>query len=671
MRYRTHQVKTQKTQRFVVNLFQSFLGYKLLNEINFTNTQALPAWLDHSRLSGATYWNNLGLLTEVGSGVPRFEHAFDGFNWNPEGLLIEKQSTNLVSNSMALGNLSVFNGVRALGDTYSDLQGYTITSNNGSVTSRITQTLSTQAWQPFIAVSSIVKNGDSKGAMLIGSGGPRTHYAYADLTARTVSPKFTIDQPTYIQGEVRSLSKDRYSINAVFDISTEGESTAGGAGVGAGSTVNGLITTAYALQLEQAKYASSFIKTGSSAVTRAADKLQLKATNYFGSVLIRYKRQDNGLIETKWIDYSGVTNPNLADQLPVGSWIKSIKQFSRVLKGNEKQFEDFYSNVLVDFNALVSSSLPSVLTLSRLSQGTAFSSAGLLTSYGSNVPRFDYDYNGNNFRNKGLLVEKQKTNFILNQYQFDTMSKANATVTVLSETLADSSTNDLKYRRIVGNRIDNVLDRTLDNAGGFISNTGTDLYLSAILRKGSSNRGTFGFTLANATNDTIYPYLALGFENPDALTPLNSSTGAEVFVSSNKKPLGNNNWLYGIKLDVSKRPSAAIMRPYIGPFISAANQYIDALVWQSEVGYPSSFIFNPSYGVATRNPDNLQLNLINYTGSVRLVYQRQDTNAIETKWVDYKNQTNPLLSDQLEVGVWLRRVVVYNRVLTTKEKANA
>lgn len=641
MRYQTHQVKTRKTARFVVNLFQGFLGYKILNEINFTNNQALPAWLSHSRLSAATYWNSQKLLTEVAVNIPRFEYVFDGFNWNPEGLLIEKQSTNLVANSMALGNLSVFNGVRALGDTYSDLQGYTITSNNGSVTSRITQTLSTQAWQPFIAVSSIVKNGDSKGAMLIGSGGPRTHYAYADLTARTVSPKFTIDQPTYIQGEVKSLSNDRYSINAVFDISTEGESTVGDVGVGAGSTVNGLITTAYALQLEQAKYASSYIKTGSSPVTRAADKLQLNANKYTGSVLVRYKRQDSGLTETKWIDYTGVTNPNLADQLPVGAWVKSIKQFSRVLKSTEKQFEDFYSNALVDFNALLASSLPSSFNLSRLSKGTYLDVTGNMKEVNQNAVRFDFAFNDAYWYQKGLLIEKAATNIIgnsdlaagivgwnTNDAQVNYTVKPNGTIYVEGLRAGTDRPVFLNPEQF---RIVNIPVQV---------NTTVSAYLAG------SKTVNYNYVMRFTTGNSLFGPFNNMVTTDKTIDPLKHRTSLTFKLNT---PVNNGDILLGTNV---------------------VSQWLNIGYVQAELGsYPTSWI-RTSNAAVTRAKDNLQLNVSNYTGSVRLVYQRQDTNAIETKWIDYKNQTNPIISDQLDVGVWLRRVVVYNRTLTLKEKAN-
>lgn len=318
--------------------------------------------------------------------------------------------------------------------------------------------------------------------------------------------------------------------------------------------------------------------------------------------------------------------------------------------------------ILNDINLQSITALPSVLTLTRLSNGSYLNNSGSLVSASNDIARFDHGFDGSTWKNQGLLVEKQKTNFIPRQYTFENMSSAQATTTVLTESMGE-----LQWKRIVGGRIDNDLDRVLENSGGMVANTGPDLFISAILRKGTSGRGSLGFALADAANNTIYPKLRLGFESEDVL----AGSGLYAATAFNKKYLGADIWKYGVKIDMNTNTSLASMRPWVGPYMRAANQYIDALVWQSEVGYPSSFIFSSSFGTITRAPDNLQLNLSKYTGSVKLVYKRQDTEAVETKWVDYTDVTNPVLSNQFDVGVWLRKVVVYNRILTAKEKANA
>ncbi|MGR2671062.1 hypothetical protein ACUXVT_07255 [Acinetobacter soli] len=311
-------------------------------------------------------------------------------------------------------------------------------------------------------------------------------------------------------------------------------------------------------------------------------------------------------------------------------------------------------------NFISNPSIPSWLKLSRLSNGSYFNNAGLLVNAASDVARFDYAYNGSSWKNQGLLLEKQKTNFIPRQYTFENMSSAQATTTVLSENLGE-----LAWRRIVGGRVDNDLDRVLENSGGILANTGIDLYISALVRKGTSGRGSLGFALADASNNTIYPKLRLGFESDDVL----SGSGNYAAVATAKKFLGANIWRYGIKIDMSSKPDMVSMRPWIGPYIAAAGQYIDTMVWQSEVGYPTSFIFSSSFGTITRAQDNLQYNVTNYTGSIKLTYKRQDTNISESTWIDLTNATNPILTTVLQIGVWLESITAYHRVLTAQEKA--
>lgn len=301
--------------------------------------------------------------------------------------------------------------------------------------------------------------------------------------------------------------------------------------------------------------------------------------------------------------------------------------------------------IILEADLTASSTLPSWLSLTRLSNGSRFNSSGLLVQSANDVPRFNYVYNNGVWVRDGLLVEKQKTNFIPRQYAFENMSSAQATTTVLTETLGD-----LQWRRIVGGRVDNDLDRVLENSGGLVANTGTDLYISAVLRKGTSGRGSLGFALADAANNTIYPKLRLGFESADEL----AGSGIYAATATAKKFMGANIWRYGIKIDMSTNPSNVSMRPWVGPYMQAANQYIDALVWQSEVGYPSSFIFSSSFGTITRAQDNLILNGY-FNGKCTMTYVRQDTGATETLTINV-NGTNTVLSNSIPVGVTMKKV---------------
>jgi len=61
---------------------------------------------------------------------------------------------------------------------------------------------------------------------------------------------------------------------------------------------------------------------------------------------------------------------------------------------------------------MMQKTLAEVLTVARASAGTVFDAAGNLTTVAANLPRFDYDPVTKAF--KGLLIEEQRTNLILN-----------------------------------------------------------------------------------------------------------------------------------------------------------------------------------------------------------------------------------------------------------------
>ncbi len=307
--------------------------------------------------------------------------------------------------------------------------------------------------------------------------------------------------------------------------------------------------------------------------------------------------------------------------------------------------------------------IPSWLTLSRLSNATYFNNSGELTNALSDVPRFEYAFNGIGWDAQGLLLEKQKTNFVPRQTTFENMAKANCTVDILTENYGP-----LTWKRLTGNRVDNDIDRVIENSGGALSDTGATLCVSALFRSGTSGRAALGFTLAAADNSTIYPKIRFYFDGSgqDAAW----GTGSEVATSFKQIKVNEGIYNCSVNLNVT-RPSAVNMRPFFGPFTAAIGSYVDIAVCQSEVDYQSSFIFSNSFGTITRSQDNLQLNFSNYTGSVKFKFKRQDTGAVETSWVDFTNATLPMLTSNFNVGIWLQGIEVYNRILTSQEKASA
>lgn len=296
----------------------------------------MPSWLTLTRLSTATRFDNTGMLVDVAADTARFDYAYNGVSWANQGLLLEKQSTNQTRYSASLDNFTTFNATRATADIFSTVQGYSVTSSTSSATSRLSLSGTVSVWQSIFTLSGIVKKGTSNKAMIVGAQGAVTHYATADLNAKTISPNFAADIAAYVKGSVKDLTNDRFQISAVFNVSSEGQSTSLSMGVGSGSSVNGETAIGYGLQIEQSTYASSFIKTTTAAVTRAQDNLQLNVSNYTGSIKLTYKRQDNDATESVWIDLTNATNPVLTNSLSVGIWLQNIAVYNRTLTAQEK-----------------------------------------------------------------------------------------------------------------------------------------------------------------------------------------------------------------------------------------------------------------------------------------------------------------------------------------------
>lgn len=305
------------------------------------------------------------------------------------------------------------------------------------------------------------------------------------------------------------------------------------------------------------------------------------------------------------------------------------------------------------------------LKVLRLSSGSYFDQNLEVRVAANDIARFDYirDIASNTNKCRGLLVEKQKTNFLPRQIAFENMSGSNCAMSVLS-----TSIGDLVWKRLTGKRVDNDIDRAMDNDKGFISEIGSNLCVSALFRQGTTGRASLGFYLADANNNGIYPKIRYFFDESSA--DVSTGAGWEVATSFRRRKIVGNIWNCQVNIDTTKRANIVQMRPFFGPYTKEVDTYVDIAVAQSEVGYASSFIWGSAYSTVTRDSDKLRLNLDNYTGTVKITYERQDSNIIETKFIDLVNQTLPVLSNYLDIGVWIKDLTVYARLLTDTEKLN-
>ncbi|WP_151815018.1 phage head spike fiber domain-containing protein [Acinetobacter soli] len=288
-------------------------------------------------------------------------------------------------------------------------------------------------------------------------------------------------------------------------------------------------------------------------------------------------------------------------------------------------------------NFVSSPSMPSWLTLTRLSTATRFDNTGTLVDVAADTARFDYAYNGASWANQGLLLEKAATNLFAYSNNWPDTSAISVVNMVVSGGYVLSTSATDTQRAYSSNSI---------------SVTASNPTTTTALVSKLNNLGT-KINLNSADSSSDAGVVSIGFAP-------NTSNIKQEYFSDNK-------------VKASYTRSADYSGNIYGVYKYAANRRSDIRLefMQVEVGsYPTSFIKTSGTAV-TRAQDNLQLNVSKYTGSIKLTYKRQDTGATESTWIDLANATNPILTNSVAVGIWLQNIAVYNRTLTAQEKANA
>lgn len=303
--------------------------------------------------------------------------------------------------------------------------------------------------------------------------------------------------------------------------------------------------------------------------------------------------------------------------------------------------------------------LPSFLTLSRLSAATYFNNQGVLSDAAADTARFDYGYDGTNWVNQGLLVEKQSTN-----YFYDSISPANRPV-------QNSNTSKTSiFNPLSGLNTGVRLGRT---SGASFALIRTDRSPITTVSLSWTIYFNFGAHSLHARDDTLKTNsdTNVGYSTLRTPTYFSYAQGSGGFNIKEFKYQDLSNYKKSqVTIDNFKSVNGGTQYVGCDQGTTISSNLIDIFAVQYEVStYPTSIIVTAGAAV-TRTPDNLQLNVTNYTGSIKLTYKRQDTEAVESTWLDLTNAINPIISNNLAVGIWLQNIAVYNRILTAQEKSN-
>lgn len=260
----------------------------------------------------------------------------------------------------------------------------------------------------------------------------------------------------------------------------------------------------------------------------------------------------------------------------------------------------------------------------------------------ADTARFDSAFNGTAWANQGLLLEKAATNLVGNSdYAQNPVPWALSSGTGFTVTRKTNGT-------LLIEPIDSTSRSAFQNPSAYrILNQSIDRYVAAVYVNSNDVFNYNYFTTSGGTGS--------GFMGDFNITPITDKSKNALETRAYKSIMRTSTLTNGDLL--------------LGR--NAAGAWLNIGYPQVELGsYPTSWI-RTSTAAVTRAQDNLQLNLSNYTGSIKLTYKRQDNDATESAWIDLTNATNPILTNSVAVGIWLQNIAVYNRTLTAQEKANA
>ena len=225
---------------------------------DFSRTKTSDSRITFTRASSGTFVDADGLIKSAATNAPRFDH--DPVTDESLGLLIEESRTNLVTRSEELdqwvigSNSTVTANAATAPDGTNTADRVEFSSQSGTFISSNTFIQSGTTYTASVYVKAVTPGTNDK--FTLSFGGQNANNATSQLTATGEWQRFTATKtPTLSSG------------SHPFIINNEGD--------GFGSDIY-----VWGAQVEEASFATSYIPTTSSQVTRAADVVDITGTNF-------------------------------------------------------------------------------------------------------------------------------------------------------------------------------------------------------------------------------------------------------------------------------------------------------------------------------------------------------------------------------------------------------
>jgi hypothetical protein len=306
-------------------------GYAMTGDaslmLDFTNGTALDSRITFTRASSATRTNSAGLIESVASDVPRFD--YDPVTLAPKGLLIEEQRTNLLTYSEQFDDAAwVKNNVTVTPNTSAAPNG-SLTADAVVATPALTSHYVDTSAVSFISGTPYTQSAYVK---LLGPAGYRFRLRFNsvaftvitsadfDLTTGTVtstSGAITASTTAVGNGWYRCSATATATATVSSDLLMMLVSTTGSQSF-SGDDVSGY--DIWGAQLEAGAFATSYIPTVESQVTRAADTALMTGTNFSS-----WYNQTEGTFVTQW-SLAGDTKGKMVYQAEDGTNANLLRQ---------------------------------------------------------------------------------------------------------------------------------------------------------------------------------------------------------------------------------------------------------------------------------------------------------------------------------------------------------